>query len=128
MKPQHNRILIVDDDSAIRIVTEATLGHLGGFEVTTAESGRAAVELCRHESFDLILIDVMMPRLDGPATVRILRDEGLLGTVPFAFLTAKVQSDARETLLGLGATEVIAKPFDPTSLVETARQLIDGRS
>lgn len=128
MNPQPNRILIVDDDAAIRVVTEATLDHLGGFDVTAAPHGEAAVDICRRASFDLILIDVMMPRLDGPATIRILQQENLLADTPFAFLTAKVHSEAHEPLIALGAVGVIAKPFDPMSLVDVVRNLILHRS
>ncbi len=127
MTPQsRGRILIVDDDAAIRTVTETTLDLLGRLPVLSVASGQDAIERCRQETFDLILIDVMMPDLDGPATIRSLRHHDLLGDTPFAFLTAKVHGEARESLLALGAAEVIAKPFDPAALVETVRSLTEN--
>jgi len=125
--PTAGRILVVDDDEAIGAVTQATLELLGGLSVAIATSGDRAMAMCRDEEFDLILIDVMMPNLDGPSTIRRLQGSGLLERTPFAFLTAKVQPDAREALLSLGAAEVIAKPFDLTSLVEVVRRLLAGR-
>lgn len=124
MTPQVGRILVVDDDGAIRTVTQATLELLGGFSVVTAASGEEAIEKCRDEVFDLLLIDVMMPNLDGPSTIRLLKRSDQLPPIPFAFLTAKVQPEARESLLALGALAVIAKPFDPAQLIETVRLLI----
>lgn len=119
-------ILLVDDDPAVRAVTEASLSVLGGFEVTSTSEGEEAIELCRGSRFDLVLIDVMMPRLDGPATIRVMKDEDLLGSTPFVFLTAKVHSESRDTLLALGAAQVIAKPFEPVELIEQIRSLIEG--
>ena len=118
-------ILLVDDDPAVRAVTEASLRVLGGFVVTSAPGGAQAIELCRGSRFDLVLIDVMMPLLDGPATIRAMKTENLLDTTPFVFLTAKVHPEAQDALLSLGATRVIAKPFEPEALVEQIRSLIE---
>ena len=120
--PDEFRILLVDDDPAVRMVTEATLTVLGEFTVTAVDGGDKAIEMCRIDSFDLILIDVMMPNLDGPATIRKLRSLGLLGSTPFVFLTAKPQKDVYDSLVATGAAGVLAKPFDPEQLVGT----IDG--
>ena len=122
--PDEFRILLVDDDPAVRMVTEATLTVLGEFTVTAVDGGDKAIEMCRTDSFDLILIDVMMPNLDGPATIRQLKSAGLLRSTPFVFLTAKVQEDARHSLMTTGAIGVLAKPFDPTELVSTIDGLI----
>ena len=118
-------VLLVDDDPAVRAVTEASLRVLGGFEVTPAPGGAQAIELCRGSRFDLVLIDVMMPLLDGPATIRAMKTENLLDTTPFVFLTAKVHPEAQDALLSLGATRVIAKPFEPEALVEQIRSVIE---
>jgi two-component system, OmpR family, response regulator len=123
-----DRILLVDDDPAIRAVTEATLRVIGGFDVTSAPGGERAIDICREQGFDLLLIDVMMPHIDGPATIRAMRSEDLLDSMPFVFLTAKVDSESRDALLSLGAARVIAKPFDPAELVEQIRSVMGRRN
>ena len=95
-----------------------------GFEVRECGSGREALIIAASWQPDLILLDVMMPELDGPETSRRLRADPRTAHIPFAFITAKAQPADIEALLGEGALAVISKPFDPTKLADQARQLL----
>jgi CheY-like chemotaxis protein len=109
------RILLVDDEDDIRRVATLSLERVGGWEVVPARSAAEAVAAAERGGFDAVLLDVMMPDVDGPATLERLRP--ILGPgVPVVFLTAKVQPADVERLRGLGATGVLAKPFDPMRL------------
>ncbi len=118
MKNALNRILLVDDEPDIRLVARRALEALGGYTIETCESGEEAIE--KAESFDpeLVLLDVMMPAKDGPATLAELRLLDRMQTVPVVFMTARVQKQEIEEYLSIGATDVISKPFDPMSLSE----------
>ena len=120
------RILLVDDDDGIRDVAKLALELIGGHEVAAAASGADAVELAAAAPPDAILLDVMMPDLDGPATLALLRDLPSARDVPVIFLTAQVQPTERERLRALGVTGVIEKPFDPASLATEVDALIAG--
>jgi CheY-like chemotaxis protein len=109
-------VLIVDDDPGIREVAQMSLELVGGFDVTTASSGAAALEAARAARPDGILLDVMMPEMDGPDTLDALRRDAVLGDVPVIFLTAKVQAAERTRFVEMDVTGLIAKPFDPMTL------------
>jgi CheY-like chemotaxis protein len=109
------RLLVVDDEADIRAIAKMALERIGGHTVTVAGSAAEAVAAAATDCPDAVLLDVMMPDVDGPATLERLRP--LLGQeVPVIFLTAKAQSSDVERLKALGAVGVIAKPFDPLSL------------
>jgi CheY-like chemotaxis protein len=110
------RILVVDDEADIREVAQLALEAVGGYRVTPAASGREALELARAEAPDAILLDVMMPDLDGPSTVALLRQDAATDDIPVILLTAKVQAADRRRLEALGVAAVMAKPFDPMTL------------
>jgi CheY-like chemotaxis protein len=111
------RLLLVDDDDSIREIAQVSLERIAGWVVTAVPSGQAALAAVEAgESFDAVLLDVMMPGLDGPTTMRRLRAGQLPAAAPVVFLTAKLQPADRERLHELGAAGVIAKPFDPMSL------------
>ena len=110
------RILAVEDEPDIRAVLDLCLRSMGGLTVLTCESGEAALEAAEAFAPDLLLLDVMMPVLDGPATLRALRGRAGLAEVPAVFLTAKIQAQEVASLLALGAAGVVAKPFDPLTL------------
>lgn len=110
------RILIIDDEDDIREVAKACLEIVGGWEVLTARSGKEGLALAQTARPDAILLDVMMPDLDGPATFQKLQTNQATHDIPVIFLTAKVQSAERRQLGGLGASATIAKPFDPLLL------------
>lgn len=110
------RVLIVDDDDAIREVAGLTLSAVGGHEVEDASSGEDGLARALASPPDAVLLDVMMPGLDGPSTLERLRADERTRDVPVVFLTAKVMRAERERLERLGAQGVIDKPFDPMSL------------
>lgn len=115
------RILHVDDEPDIREIAKLALMHVGGFNVQSCASGQEALAAAPGFNPDLILIDVMMPGMDGPATLRALRDLPGIGATPAIFMTAKVQAREIEQFRMLGATDVIAKPFDPMTLADQVR-------
>lgn len=114
------RVLIVDDSGFMRAIVKVTLEKTAGWEVLTASSGGEA--LVQAESLpDVILLDVVMPEMDGPATMRKLRENQRTRNIPVILLTATEQSDDLRTLAELGAAALIAKPFDPVSLAPHIR-------
>jgi two-component system, OmpR family, response regulator len=111
------RVLLVDDAEDIRMISCISLERVGDWTVVPVASGEAALKALEHEGpFDAVLLDVMMPGMDGPTTLQQLRAHGLPTAVPVIFLTAKAQSSERQRLMSLGAAGVIAKPFDPLKL------------
>jgi CheY-like chemotaxis protein len=114
MRPK--RILVVDDEDHIREVAGLSLGAVGGFSVTTAESGSEGLAKAAAERPDAILLDVMMPEMDGPTTFRRLQSEPATRDIPVVLLTAKVQPADRARFDELGVTAVLTKPFDPMTL------------
>jgi two-component system, OmpR family, response regulator len=109
-------VLYVDDDPDICRVVQATLELVPGLTVHTAESGARAIDLAFELRPDLMLMDVMMPGLDGPSTFGLMRENRLLRGIPVIFMTAKVLPTEIGQLLELGAIGVIVKPFDPLKL------------
>lgn len=102
-----------------------SLERVGGFEVLAVASGEAAIETVKCDwSFDVILMDVMMPGMDGPSTLQALRGQGFAVVVPVVFLTAKAQASERQRLCSLGGVGVISKPFDPLKLPSELEQLL----
>lgn len=114
--PPLHRILFVEDDPDIQVVAHLALQAVGGFTVEICNSGIEAIKTAPAFTPDLILLDVMMPEMDGPATLEALRQVPQVTTTPVIFLTAKVQTHEVEYYRGLGALDVIAKPFDPMTL------------
>ncbi len=122
MKPL-TRILMVEDEADIQVIARLALEAVGGFTVNMCGSGAEALASGPSFSPDLVLLDVMMPGLDGPGTLRALRQDPAMGDVPVMFMTAKVQPQEIATLKSLGALGVIAKPFDPLTLSSTIRSI-----
>ena len=116
------RLLLVDDDDDIRAIARMSLTRIGGWEVVPAASADEAEAAARTAPPAVVLLDVMMPDVDGPATLERLRP--LIGDAPVIFLTAKTQSSDLERLTSLGAVGVIAKPFDPMGLPNEVDALI----
>jgi len=115
------RILYVEDEADIRQVAQLALEAVGGFTVKLCASGEEAINEAAAFAPDMILLDVMMPGMDGPSTLAALREQPALAAVPVAFMTAKVQPSEVEHYRSLGARDVIAKPFDPMTLAEQVR-------
>jgi two-component system alkaline phosphatase synthesis response regulator PhoP len=112
------RILIVDDEDDIREVAQLCLEVMGDWIVTPASSGQQALELAAKLQPDVILMDVMMPELDGPSTFKLLQQNEATRSIPVILLTAKVQASDRKHFDDLGVAGVIAKPFDPLTLAD----------
>ena len=120
---QITRILHVDDDADIQMVTRVALESIGGFEVACCLSGEEAVRKAADYVPDLILLDVMMPGMDGPATLRELKKIEEAAEIPIIFMTAKVQTHEIEEYNDLGAIGVVVKPFDPVALCDDIRAI-----
>lgn len=116
MSKSLERITYVEDEPDIRAVAELALTAVGGFAVDICASGQEALQKVESFKPDLILLDVMMPGMDGTETLRRLRELPSLDDVPVVFMTAKAQKQEVEAYKRLGAVEVIPKPFDPMAL------------
>jgi two-component system OmpR family response regulator len=115
------RILHVDDEADIREVVELSLGLDPAFSVRSCASGADAIAEAAKWCPDMILCDVMMPGMDGPATLARLRESPQTVNTPVVFMTARGQAHEIEHFKSLGAVGVIAKPFDPMTLAESVR-------
>jgi two-component system, OmpR family, response regulator len=112
---------MVDDEADIRRVARLSLTRLGGMEVLEASGGLEALEQARTGAPDAILLDVMMPGMDGPAVLTALRADPRTAGIPVVFLTAKAMTSEVERLQSLGAVAVLTKPFDPVTLPQELR-------
>lgn len=117
-------VLIVDDEDDIRAVAQLSLEMVGGWEVLTADSGAEGLSKAETAQPDAILLDVMMPEMDGPTTFRQLQSNSAIQHIPVILLTAKVQSTDRRQFADLGVRGVIAKPFDPMTLPGQVAELL----
>jgi len=125
------KILLVEDDPDIQLITRLSLEVGGGYEVRICATGGDALLSAPAFAPDLILLDMMMPGMDGPATMDALRALPGTASTPMVFFTANTQSHIRQDLLRRGALGVIIKPIEPNALVEQIRahwQRIDGDS
>lgn len=118
------KILIVDDEPNIREVTHMSLEMVGGFEVVEAASGSEGIEVAAQERPDAILLDVMMPDMDGPTTFEHLQQNEATKSIPVILLTAKIQAMDRERFEQLGVAGLIAKPFDPMNLADEVGRVL----
>lgn len=118
------RVLVVDDDDAIREVAQMALEIVGGFEVLTASSGTQGLALALRELPDAVLLDVMMPGMDGPTLLSHFRADSTTRDIPVVLLTAKIQAGDRREWDGMDITGVIAKPFDPMRLPGELSQML----
>lgn len=112
------RILIIDDEDDIREVAALSLESIAGWEVRAANSGRNGIQAALADKPDAILMDVMMPEMDGPTTFKEMQTIPELGHIPVILLTAKVQGVDQRRFAGLGVAAVLFKPFDPLTLAE----------
>ena len=123
MHTELQRILYVEDDPDIQAIAVMVLETIHGFTLEVCSSGTEAVQKAEAFNPDLILLDVMMPNMDGPETLERLREFPTLAVTPVVFMTAKVQPQEVQAYLDLGAVGVIAKPFDPLSLADQLREI-----
>jgi CheY-like chemotaxis protein len=119
------KVLLVDDEADIRRIAALSLSGVGGMEVAQAGGGSEGIRMAREDRPDVILLDMMMPGLDGPATFQALRSDPETSAIPVVFLTAKAMSTEVGRLRDLGARGVLIKPFDPMALPRLLRELLD---
>ncbi|MBB5188639.1 MULTISPECIES: response regulator [Zhongshania] len=117
------RVLYIEDEPDIRLVAEIALHQVGGLNVITCSSGEEGLSLINDFMPQLIILDVMMPGMDGPQILCKLRDMPEFKATPVVFITAKVQADEVEQFKRLGAADVISKPFNPMTLADDVRAI-----
>ena len=117
------RILHAEDEPDIQAIARLALERVGGFTVLSCENGRVALDAMEKFCPDLLLLDVMMPEMDGPTLLKTLRGGGPFVDTPAIFLTAKVQAHEVEQYLALGACAVLAKPFEPMQLAAEIKKI-----
>ena len=110
------QILLIDDQPDIQTVVRLSLKIVRGWQVFTASSGKEGIQQAKTHQPDAILLDVMMPEMDGPATLASLKADPVTQSIPVIFLTAETRAADRKKLYELGAQGVINKPFNPTTL------------
>ena len=118
------RILVIDDDEDIQDVARVALEVVGGWEVITASSGSEGLRLAATEQPDAILLDVMMPDLDGIATLKQLKANPITQPIPVILLTAKVQSSDRDHFAQLDIIGIIAKPFKTMLFADRVAEIL----
>ena len=116
------RILYVEDEPDIRTVAQIALESIGGFTLELCSSGQEALDKAPGFAPDLILLDVMMPGMDGPSTLKALQNIPETAHTPVIFMTAKAQPHEIRRYMDLGAIDVISKPFDPVALPNLVRE------
>jgi len=115
-------ILYAEDEDDIRAIAQIALEDIGSFTVKYCSDGYEVLEATKHYTPDLLLLDVMMPKMDGPTTLKELRKIKDFFLVPAIFMTAKIQTNEIQEYTSLGAIDVIAKPFDPMTLAESIQK------
>lgn len=119
------KVLIIDDEEDTRSIASMSLSILGGVDVVEADSGHDGLAKAEEEQPDVILLDMMMPSMDGSETLVALRNHEATKDIPVIFLTAKAMSSEIERLKRMGAIGVLTKPFDPTILATQVRKILD---
>ncbi|GMA30024.1 response regulator [Litorihabitans aurantiacus] len=127
MTDTRGHVMVVDDDDSIREVATLALELVGGWRVTTAGDGPAAIDAVRDARPDVVLLDVMMPGMDGITTLARLREVPGAAEVPVVLMTAKAATGEEPEWQGLDILGVIAKPFDPMTLAARVAELLDAR-
>lgn len=117
-------ILLIDDEADLREVAQLSLEMVGGWQVIEGSSGSEGLIKAEAEQPDAILLDLMMPGMDGFTTFQRLKANNATKQIPVIFLTAKVNSDDRSQFASLGVSGVIAKPFDPMSLAKQVAETL----
>jgi CheY-like chemotaxis protein len=118
------RVLVIDDEDDIREVAQLALEAVARWEAFGAGSGAEGLRLAAEQMPDAILLDVMMPEMDGPSTLRALRAQPATAGIPVVLLTAKVQATDRSRFQDLGVSGVLTKPFDPMQLSRQVEELL----
>lgn len=116
-------VLLVDDDTHIRALAQIALEDVAGWNVVAVQSGELALQKLQEMSPRVILLDMMMPGMDGKATLAKIKESGFAG-IPVIFMTAKVQPKELEQFHSLGVAGVITKPFDPMKLADEIQEIL----
>lgn len=125
MSKDLKRILLVEDEPDIQEVARLSLESFGSFTVQVCSSGKDALEQAPKFNPDLIMLDVMMPGMDGLTTLKLLRQKPELNNIPVIFMTAKAQPNEMKNYIESGAIGAISKPFDPVKLSDEIRMIWD---
>lgn len=128
MKKKLEKVLIIDDDADILTVSSMALKTLLHIEVLCAGSGQKGIDLALTSSPDLILLDMMMPVMDGITTMQKIKENPQLKNIPIIFFTAKVTKDEISKYKELGILDIITKPFDPLSLGKSIEKLWESHT
>jgi len=120
------KVLIIEDEPEIQAILAMSLERVGGFETVVAGDGIEGLERAKSYLPDLILLDVLMPKLDGYATCRRIKQEERLRGIPVVFLTAKCDPHDVDKAMRAGAAGCVAKPFDPLRLAEQILEIASG--
>jgi CheY-like chemotaxis protein len=118
-------ILVIDNEEYIGEVAQICLETVAGWKVLTAHSGRSGLILAESEQPDAILLDVMMPDMDGPTTFEHLQANAATKNIPVIFLTAKAQAYDRQRYASMGVKAAIAKPFNPLELASLVAEALN---
>ncbi|HEY9895315.1 MAG TPA: response regulator, partial [Candidatus Sericytochromatia bacterium] len=118
------RVLIIDDEDDIREVAQTSLEIMGGWDVFTAASSQEGITMAEAEQPDAILLDVMLPDVDGPATFQKLQANPVTAQIPVILLTAKAQASDQRYFADLGVMAVLTKPFDPVTLADRVAEAL----
>jgi CheY-like chemotaxis protein len=122
----NRHILLVDDEDDVREVAAVSLQAIGGWRVSAAAGGAEGIAMARADRPDAILLDVMMPDLDGPATFVQLQADPQTRDIPVILLTAKAHGADRRGFAALGVAGMLTKPFDPTKLSAQVTAILTG--
>jgi CheY-like chemotaxis protein len=118
------KVLLVDDEEDLRRIGQLGLSVVGKMQVVQADNGLDALEKARTERPDVILLDVLMPGIDGPTTCERLKADEATRDIPVIFLTANTQPHEIDHYLAIGALGVLKKPFDPMTLAAEVRRIL----
>jgi CheY-like chemotaxis protein len=120
----YKRLLLIDDEETIQTVVKFGISMAAGWDVLSASTGQLGIEIAQKERPDAILLDVMMPEMDGIATFKALQADPMTTEIPVIFLTAKAQTVERNQFSALGASGVITKPFNALDLPEQIAKIL----
>jgi two-component system, chemotaxis family, chemotaxis protein CheY len=127
MPDEPRTVLLVDDSATMRRMVKATLRGLGSPRFVEAANGLEAIEQLSLGKIDLVVLDLNMPDMHGLEVVQFLRKHAVFQSIPIIILTTRSDDDARETVMAAGASLYLNKPFDPATLTDHARRLLDAR-
>lgn len=122
---QPKTVLVVDDEGGVREIIKFSLEAIAGWQVITADCGEAGINQAVQAQPDAIILDVMMPNMDGPTTFKNLQANAETKNIPTILLTAKAQASERQELMAIGVTGVLTKPFLPIDLIEAIKKLLN---